>query len=69
MSAPQELKGPDLSAGIEGAELKEREPLLGHANGEAVVLVKQGGEVCEGYARSVSALQPAARDPRPRMRS
>ena len=46
MSAPQELKGPDLSAGIEAAELKEREPLLGHANGEAVVLVKQGGEVC-----------------------
>ncbi len=46
MSAPQELKGPDLSAGVEAAELKEREPLLGHANGEAVVLVKQGGEVC-----------------------
>jgi NADPH-dependent 2,4-dienoyl-CoA reductase/sulfur reductase-like enzyme/nitrite reductase/ring-hydroxylating ferredoxin subunit len=46
MSAPQELKGPDLSAGVDGAELKEGEPLLGHANGEAIVLVKRGAEVC-----------------------
>ena len=46
MSSPQELKGPDLSAGIDGAGLKENEPFLGHANGEAIVLVRQGGEVC-----------------------
>jgi len=46
MSTPQELKGPDLSLGVDPAELKEGEPLLGHAGGEAIVLVKQGGEVC-----------------------
>src|SRR5712671_6767972 len=45
MGTSQELKGPDLSAGIDAASVKESEPLLGHANGEAVVLVKQGGEV------------------------
>jgi NADPH-dependent 2,4-dienoyl-CoA reductase/sulfur reductase-like enzyme/nitrite reductase/ring-hydroxylating ferredoxin subunit len=46
MSTPQELKGPDLGAGVDLQELKEGEPLLGHSAGEAVVLVKQGGEVC-----------------------
>jgi len=46
MGGQQELKGPDLSAGVEGAQLKDGEPLLGHANGEAIVLVRQGGEVC-----------------------
>src|SRR5437763_16277461 len=46
MGSQPELKGPDLSAGIEGAELKENEPLLGHAGGEPVVLVRRGAEVC-----------------------
>jgi len=46
MSGPQELKGPDLAAGVEAAQLKEGEPLLGHAVGEAVVLVRSGGELC-----------------------
>jgi len=46
MGTSQELKGPDLSAGIDGTALKENEPLLGHANGEPVVLVQRAGEVC-----------------------
>src|SRR5256885_9856988 len=46
MSAPQELKGPDLAAGIDASGLKDREPLLGHAAGEPIVLVQRDGEVC-----------------------
>ncbi len=46
MGGAAELKGPDLSSGVDAASLKEGEPLLGHANGEPVVLVKQGGDVC-----------------------
>ncbi len=46
MGATQELKGPDLGAGIDGAQLRDGEPLLGHAAGEPIVVVKQGGEVC-----------------------
>src|SRR6267142_1325331 len=46
MGTSQELKGPDLLAGIDAASVKESEPLLGHANGEAIVLVRQGGGVC-----------------------
>ena len=46
MGASQELKGPDLGAGIEASQLREGEPLLGHAAGEGIVLVRAGGEVC-----------------------
>ena len=46
MGSSQELKGPDLSAGIEGSELKESQPFLGHARGEAIVLVKRGAGIC-----------------------
>src|SRR5258705_7298277 len=46
MSAPQELKGPDLAAGVDASGLKDGEPLLGHAAGEPIVLVKRQGEVC-----------------------
>jgi NADPH-dependent 2,4-dienoyl-CoA reductase/sulfur reductase-like enzyme/nitrite reductase/ring-hydroxylating ferredoxin subunit len=46
MSAPPELKGPDLGAGIDRAQLREGEPFLGHAAGEPVVLVKSGSEIC-----------------------
>ena len=46
MGTSQELKGPDLSAGIDGSELKENEPLLGHASGEAIVLVRRAGGIC-----------------------
>jgi NADPH-dependent 2,4-dienoyl-CoA reductase/sulfur reductase-like enzyme/nitrite reductase/ring-hydroxylating ferredoxin subunit len=38
------LSGPDLSAGIDEATLAE-EPLLGHARGEAVLLVRRGADV------------------------
>jgi NADPH-dependent 2,4-dienoyl-CoA reductase/sulfur reductase-like enzyme/nitrite reductase/ring-hydroxylating ferredoxin subunit len=46
MSAPQELKGPDLAAGIDAKELKPGEPLLGHARGEAIVLVRTADAFC-----------------------
>ena len=39
------MSGPDLSAGVPFAELAEGTPLLGHAAGEPVVLVRLGDEV------------------------
>ena len=39
------LSGPDLAAGISEGDLRERTPLLGHAGGEAVILVRDGGKV------------------------
>lgn len=39
------LVGPDLTVGVRLEELEEGRPLLGHAGGEAVMLVRQGGEV------------------------
>jgi NADPH-dependent 2,4-dienoyl-CoA reductase/sulfur reductase-like enzyme/nitrite reductase/ring-hydroxylating ferredoxin subunit len=41
----QELSGPDLKQGIELASLAENSPLLGHFEGEAVILVRQGNNV------------------------
>jgi apoptosis-inducing factor 3 len=41
-SAGSELKGPDLRAGIEIDELRDGQPFLGHAGGEAVVVVRRG---------------------------
>ena len=43
-SEPQ-LTGPDLQQGIAAAEVREGVPLLGHADGEAVILVRAGGQV------------------------
>jgi NADPH-dependent 2,4-dienoyl-CoA reductase/sulfur reductase-like enzyme/nitrite reductase/ring-hydroxylating ferredoxin subunit len=40
----QELTGPDFGAGVNVAEVPEGAPLLGHAQGEAVVLVRRGKE-------------------------
>lgn len=40
----QELKGPDLEKGVAFAELVPNVPMLGHANGEAVILVRLGDE-------------------------
>jgi apoptosis-inducing factor 3 len=40
-----QLSGPDLGAGIAFDSLKQSEPLLGHANGEAVVVVRRGEQV------------------------
>ena len=40
-----ELKGPDLKAGIATADLADGSMLVGHADGEAVLLVRRGKEV------------------------
>jgi NADPH-dependent 2,4-dienoyl-CoA reductase/sulfur reductase-like enzyme/nitrite reductase/ring-hydroxylating ferredoxin subunit len=46
MGAEQaELSGPDLREGVRLEELEEGVPLLGHADGEAVMLVRRGAEV------------------------
>jgi apoptosis-inducing factor 3 len=41
-ASSDELKGPDLEVGIEIDRLRDGDPLLGHAHGEGVVLVKRG---------------------------
>src|SRR5918995_1735157 len=41
----QELKGPDLSSGIPLSDLADGAMLLGHAEGEAVLLARQGDEI------------------------
>ncbi len=40
-----ELAGPDLGTGVAYADLAPGRPLLGHANGEAVVVVRVGDDV------------------------
>jgi NADPH-dependent 2,4-dienoyl-CoA reductase/sulfur reductase-like enzyme/nitrite reductase/ring-hydroxylating ferredoxin subunit len=40
-----QLRGPDLTLGIAFNGIKEEEPLLGHAHGEAVLLVRRGEEL------------------------
>ena len=51
-----ELTGPDLATGIDIDQLRDGQPLLGHAQGEAVVLVKRGdachavGATCTHYS-------------------
>jgi NADPH-dependent 2,4-dienoyl-CoA reductase/sulfur reductase-like enzyme/nitrite reductase/ring-hydroxylating ferredoxin subunit len=56
MADAQELSGPDLSAGVAVAELSENVPLLGHAGGASVMLVRTGatiravGAVCSHYS-------------------
>ena len=56
------LTGPDLEAGIPEADLAGETPLLGHARGEAVLLVRRGDEVLRRSARP--ARTTAARSPR-----
>ena len=52
----QDLSGPDLRAGVKFDELTENEPLLGHFDGEPVILVRKGdelfatGAVCTHYS-------------------
>lgn len=41
----QELKGPDLSAGIPASDIADGAMLLGHAQGEAVLLARRGDEI------------------------
>src|SRR5262245_63589611 len=45
MSEPAAPSGPDLAAGVPVASVQDGVPLLGHAGGEAVVLVKRGAEM------------------------
>jgi len=56
MGHAPELSGPDLAAGIEMSRLPENIPILGHARGEAVILVRKGslvhalGATCSHYS-------------------
>src|SRR3954470_7328444 len=45
MGNTQELSGPDLAAGIDISALVESVPLLGHAQGAAVMLVRKGASI------------------------
>ncbi len=45
MSEAATLTGPDLERGIALDQLPEGEPLLGHAHGEAVMMVREGSQV------------------------
>ncbi len=45
MAQEQELSGPDLAQGIALADLADGGSLLGHAGGEAVLLVRSGSEI------------------------
>jgi len=44
-SQDQQLSGPDLKEGIAATELSDGGMLLGHADGEAILLVKRGAEL------------------------
>ena len=44
MASGGALTGPDLSEGVRDAELADGVPLVGHAGGEAVMLVRSGAE-------------------------
>src|SRR6185436_14026841 len=45
MAETTTLTGPDLAVGISIADLQENAPVVGHARGEAVVLVRTGAQV------------------------
>lgn len=45
MSREQELSGPDLAQGIAFSDLEDGGKLLGHADGEPVLVVRRGEEV------------------------
>ena len=45
MGSEPQLTGPDLQQGIAAAEVRDGVPLLGHADGEPVILVRAGGQV------------------------
>lgn len=42
----KEVSGPDLTKGVAFASLEPGKPVLGHAAGEAVVVVRLGDDVC-----------------------
>lgn len=45
MGSTAALSGPDLGLGVPDADLQQGAPLLGHAHGEAIVLVRDGASV------------------------
>ncbi|HYP99816.1 MAG TPA: FAD-dependent oxidoreductase [Polyangiaceae bacterium] len=45
MASNQELTGPDLSQGLDATSLAEGQMLVGHANGEAVLLARSANQV------------------------
>ncbi|HUE05275.1 MAG TPA: FAD-dependent oxidoreductase [Bryobacteraceae bacterium] len=45
MAEDKKLSGPDLKAGVELSKLTEKEPFLGHYEGEPVILVRQGDHI------------------------
>jgi NADPH-dependent 2,4-dienoyl-CoA reductase/sulfur reductase-like enzyme/nitrite reductase/ring-hydroxylating ferredoxin subunit len=45
MGAPSELKGPDLLQGIDASTLPDGGSVLGHAEGESVLLARKGNEL------------------------
>jgi NADPH-dependent 2,4-dienoyl-CoA reductase/sulfur reductase-like enzyme/nitrite reductase/ring-hydroxylating ferredoxin subunit len=45
MGGEQKLAGPDLGTGIALTELADGKPLVGHAGGEAVLLVRRGDDI------------------------
>ena len=55
MTEQAKLTGPDFGAGVDVSTVRDGEPLLGHANGEAVLLVRRGedflaiGATCTHY--------------------
>jgi len=55
-NSAQELQGPDFKSGIDFESLVENSPLLGHVDGEPVILVRQGenvfaiGATCTHYS-------------------
>src|SRR5437016_4650132 len=44
-SENKELSGPDLKSGVSFQSLQDNAPLLGHLDGEAVLVVRQGEQV------------------------
>ena len=48
----QTLAGPDLRAGVKFNDLVEGEPLLGHFDGEPVILVRHGEQVFDEIPES-----------------
>ncbi|HYQ46849.1 MAG TPA: FAD-dependent oxidoreductase [Polyangiaceae bacterium] len=51
MASNQELTGPDFSQGIDASSLAEGQMLVGHANGEAVLLARSASQVFAVGAR------------------
>jgi NADPH-dependent 2,4-dienoyl-CoA reductase/sulfur reductase-like enzyme/nitrite reductase/ring-hydroxylating ferredoxin subunit len=45
MAHPTELTGPDLTVGLSVSDLTENVPFVGHARGEAIVLIRIGADV------------------------